>query len=500
MRETRTRAPAEGTRRVGVAPPPAGAPDAPALPEAPAPVGPDGPTEPDGRAPSLRDVLANRPFRALWIAQVFSQFAQNLTWIALGAFVQNQTGKSTFVSILTVSAMLAQLLLSGFAGVLVDRASKRGVLVASNAIRVVLALFFVAMTRLDVGVQTTGIIALVFVANAVAQFFTPAEASTIPLIVEKRNLLAASSLFNITLNACQAAPAIFGLLLLDLIGIVPVLLGVAACYVVAALFVATLPEETTVSRPIPVAGSLRASARHLADDAREAIHFLARDPGLRLTIFQINIAPTFLFVFATLGLKFVQVTFNLPSERTWLLLVPAGAGLVAGALGMGRVAARARKESLINVGLLTLGVAVTVLGAVAPIADAFGFAAGRAGSFIGRHVHSLPAEPRNLGLIGPAMAIAVVIGLAMALSTIPAQTLVFERTSEEVRGRVLAAQQLIGGAIPIVPLLVVAPLADLFGPAAVMTGLGVAIVLVGALSIHLDRGMRKSPHPPTLQG
>ena len=457
--------------------------------EAQALVGPD---DSGGHAPSMRDVLANRSFRALWIAQVFSQFAQNLTWIALGAFVQNQTGKSTFVSILTVSAMLAQLLLSGFAGVVVDRASKRAVLVGSNAIRVVLALFFVVMTRLDVGVQTTGIIALVFVANAVAQFFTPAEASTIPLIVEKRNLLAASSLFNITLNACQAAPAIFGLLLLDLIGIVPVLLGVAAFYVIAALFVATLPAQTAVARPIPVGGSLREAARQLADDAREAVRFLARDPGLRLTIFQINIAPTFLFVFATLGLKFVQVTFNLPSERTWILLVPAGAGLDVGALGMGRVAARARKESLINLGLLALGVAVAVLGAVATIAEVVGDAAGHVGSFIARHGHHLPpSPPRNEGLIGPAMAIAVVIGLAMALSTIPAQTLVFERTSEEVRGRVLAAQQLIGGAIPIIPLLIVAPLADLFGPATVMTGLGVVIVLIGALSIHLDRGMSR---------
>jgi MFS family permease len=152
---------------------------------------------------------------------------------------------------------------------------------------------------------------------------------------------------------------------------------------------------------------------------------------------------------------------------------------------------RFRKEEVIHVGLLAMGVGVAVLGAVAVIVNAFGRAAGRVGGFITHHVHALPPGPHNIGLIPPAMAIAFVIGLAMAMSTIPAQTLVFERTSEELRGRVLSLQQLIGGAAPIIPLLTLAPLADIFGTSTVMIGLGVVIVLVGALSVRLDRTHRE---------
>ena len=153
-----------------------GAPDvSPALHATPLPPGEE------TTAASLRDVLRNRPFRFLWIAQICSQLAQNLTWIILGAFVRQQTKQTTLVAVIIVSAMLAQLFLSGFAGVLVDRASKRAVLFNSNVLRVILTLLFIA--------------------NAVAQFFMPAEAATIPLVVEKRNLIAATSLFNITVNA-----------------------------------------------------------------------------------------------------------------------------------------------------------------------------------------------------------------------------------------------------------------------------------------------------------
>jgi Na+/H+-dicarboxylate symporter len=112
------------------------------------------------------------------------------------------------------------------------------------------------------------------------------------------------------------------------------------------------------------------------------------------------------------------------------------------------------------------------------------------------HARSLPSQPHNTDLILPAIVIASAIGLALALVTIPAQTLVLERTTEEVRGRVLAVQQIIGGAIPIIPLLIVAPLADLFGTATVLTGLGIVIVLVGALSLLLDRH-HKRPGPST---
>jgi len=450
-----------------------------------------------GRGPGhqhFHAVLGSRGFRALWGAQICSQLAQNLTWLALGAYVAHiaVSGKNTAVAAVTISAMLAQLFLSGFAGVIVDRVSKRHVLTRSTLIRVVLTLLLVLVTRLDIGRQPTLIILLIFLINAVAQFFTPAEAATIPLLVERRHLLAATTLFNLTITACQVIPIILGLAVLELIGIVPLLLGIAAFYGAAAVLVATLPREATPQRGHPVAAALPFAARHIGGDLVEALRFLARDPGLRLTLFQINVAPTFLFIFGTLGLNFVSETFGLNQAGAWRLLLPAGLGLVIGALGMGRLADRQGKEDLINRGLLVLGAAVTTLGAVAAIATALYHGASTVGAFVARHVHPLPSlRAHNIALLPPAMGLAFIIGLAMALSTIPAQTLVLERTAAHVRGRVLALQQFVGGAMPIIPLLVVGPLADVYGTAAVMTGLGLVIVLVGALSVRLDRRHRR---------
>lgn len=444
------------------------------------------------RPPSFKDVLRSGGFRYLWIAQIFSQLAQNLTWLTLGAYVAQvaTSGKNTAVAAVTVSAMFAQLFLSGFAGVIVDRVSKRHVLLRSNVLRVGLMGLLIVATRLNPAIQPPTIILLVFIINAIAQFFTPAEASTIPLVVERRSLIAATSLFNITLNACIVLPIILGLLVLEWLGIVRVLVLIAIFYALAALLVSRLPNDPAPRRRHPVSSSLPEAGRHVIGDLIEALRFLAHDPGLRLTLFLVNVAPAFLFVFGTLGLNFVSETFGLNQAGAWRLLLPAGIGLIIGAAGVGRVAAHRRQEDVINASLLVMGAAVTILGSVAVIFNALYRGAGRVGDYVSSHIHHLP-EGHNIGLIPPAMILAFVIGLAMAMATIPAQTLVLERTSENVRGRVLALQQLVGGAIPIIPLLIAAPLADIFGNSTVMTGLGIVIILVGAMSVRLDHGHRR---------
>ena len=101
----------------------------------------------------------------------------------------------------------------------------------------------------------------------------------------------------------------------------------------------------------------------------------------------------------------------------------------------------------------------------------------------------LPARPYQ-ALTYPAMAIALVVGLAMALTTVPTQTIVFERAAPEVRGRVLAMQQLLGGAVPLVPLLIIGPLSDALGVSAVLVLMGCAILAAAWCG---TRGTRAAP-------
>ena len=78
--------------------------------------------------------------------------------------------------------------------------------------------------------------------STVTVFFAPAEASMIPTLVPRRQLLAANGVFTLTLNASFALGfALLGPIVVTLSGAPALLLLVAALYFVAAAFCWTLP-------------------------------------------------------------------------------------------------------------------------------------------------------------------------------------------------------------------------------------------------------------------
>lgn len=415
-------------------------------------------------------VLRNGDFVRLWSAQALSQMAQNTIWIALIAQIERITQSSSQVGLAIISGILPQMLLSGFAGVIVDRVNRKSVLVISNLLRVLVVIGYIFVQNIPPLIYV-----LTFLSQGISQFFTPAEAATIPALVPRRNLMAATSLFNLTYNAAQVVPFAVGLILLRVLGgLNGVMALVLVMYALAAALVSMLPSQPVLSVRRG-AGSLREAAAHIWGDLAEGIHYIRRDRGLAVALVQINVTPTFLFVFSELGIAYVQRVIGLHVDSTYLLLIPAGVGLALGVLGLGRLGHDARKEALINLGLICMGVLVIVMGQLQDLAHS-----------VTRISHALGHQPLT-GILPPAMLIALLTGVAMALTTVPTQALVFEKAAPALRGRVLAMQQVIGGAIPIVPLMIVGPLADLFGVSTVLTGIGIVIFLGALVSIAIDR-------------
>jgi MFS family permease len=425
-------------------------------------------TAPEPRQ-GFTDVLANGAFARLWSAQILSQVAQNTVFASTLAQIQLVTGSSTNVVFVIASGLLPQVLLSSLAGVLVDRASKRAVLVASNVLRIACVVGYL-------GFQSTPwvLFAMVFCSQAIGQFFAPAEAAAIPILVRREGLMAATSLFNLSFNVAQVLPFGLGLLLLSFIGLTKLLLIVIVLFAVAALLVATLPSRTAARPPRRSALSLTDETRRIGHEFAAGVRFITRDGALRLALVQINITPTVIFLFGVLGAGYVQRVIHLRPDNLYVLLAPAGVGLLVGTWALGLFGSRIRKEKLIHLGIFALGASVIAMGILPPIVR-----------LIHDQTHLIPIRP-YLALTYPAMTIAFVVGLAMALTTVPTQTIVFERAAPEMRGRVLAMQQWLGGVVPLVPLLVVGPLVDAIGVSSVLVSIGAVVLFAGWYSMLSD--------------
>src|SRR5687768_13974079 len=150
---------------------------------------------------TVMDVLRNRDFLKLWLAQMLSQTAQQIVNIALVVQVDQISSSSTAVSGIIIAFSVPAVLFAAIAGVFVERNSKKTMLVITNVARGVMVLAYLFADPSWAGVAVLPIFYIVtFLFATVSQLFNPAEASMIPLIVKRKELIAANALFNLTLT------------------------------------------------------------------------------------------------------------------------------------------------------------------------------------------------------------------------------------------------------------------------------------------------------------
>lgn len=425
---------------------------------------------PPTKGTGFRAVLSNRNFLAIWFAQAVSQTAQNSLWYALIIMVGHLTGESPAgIGFTIILVQLPTVLFSGVSGVFVDRVSKRMILVGTNVVRVGGVMLYLVFQN-----HVGALYGITFLVAVVSQPFAPAEGATLPLLVHGDQLITANSLFQTTFMASQVVGFALAPIVIGLFGISTTLIVLAACFAAAALALMTLPPSTDAHASTTRA-RLGPTALQVWHDLLEAGRFVLRDRPLAIALLQISLAPTLLLLLAEVGQDFLQHTLGVGQSSTSLffLLAPAGIGIGIGTVIVGQWGARLRKERLVLVALIALGCTVVALAAT-PILSTFWHTLSQLGV-------PIPWGVRQTSTLVP---IAALLGIEVAFINAPVQTIVQQRSTDAMRGRVLAMQQTLTAAVAIPPLILVGGVASLIGTPATLTIMGVVIILVGLAIVY----------------
>ncbi len=406
-----------------------------------------------------RGLLRNTVFIALWGAQILSQVAANATTFALIVLVAQLTKSNTSSSILILLSIVPAVVFGIFAGIIVDRSDRKRVLVVTNALRAI------AVTPLLFG----GTVLTAYLVNAlvasVTVFFVPAESATIPAIVRRRDLLVANSLFTFTFNgAFLVGFIIFAPLAIALVGFQALFAIVAAMFGGAALLCLTLPNSGPAQRHMSrdVAGE---AVGQMVRGATEAFQYLRSVPIVVRALVHIALTYTLVAVAGALAPGFVREVLGFEERSVVFLVAPAGVGVVAGLGVLNIVSRRFGRARSISFGLLVIAGALVLLAAARPVSELFHRAAAAelGGAF-----------PYFVGLVS---LIAFVFGIGYAFITVPSMTLLQEELRDDIRGRVFGMLNMLVSVFSLFPLLIVGPVADIYGVAPVF--LGAAALVIG---------------------
>lgn len=156
-------------------------------------------------------------FVLLTQGQLVSSLGDVIYEVALGFWILAVTGSTALMGTLMAASVLPRVIVSPFAGVIVDRSDRRKLLILMDVIRGILIVFVGVAAYLKF-IEVWMVFGAGIIMGICGAFFTPAVNSSMPDIVPQSKLMQANSIYGMTLSGSNIIGNSAGGFLYQLIG------------------------------------------------------------------------------------------------------------------------------------------------------------------------------------------------------------------------------------------------------------------------------------------
>ncbi|MDT8307642.1 MAG: MFS transporter [Anaerolineae bacterium] len=384
-------------------------------------------------------------FLIIWAGQAVSLFGSRLAQFALIWWLTKTTESPTILALATMVGLLPQVLLGPIVGVLVDRWSRRAIMLVADSTVALATLVLGILFWRDLA-SVPAVLAILFVRALGDTFHWPAMYASTSLMVPKQHLTRIQGL-NQTLNgSLRIIAAPMGALLLELIGITGIIIVdvATAIFAIDPLLVIAIPQPERAP-----------SARGLASvwhELREGLHYVRTREALLLLMGTALLAN--LVLTPAMSLVPILVTSHFRGEALQFAWLQAamGVGTVTGGLLLSVWGGFQRRVYTTLMGVMGMGLGVTLAG-LAPS-----------------------------GLLPVAIVALFLVGTMLPLADGPLHAILQASVAPEMQGRVFMLLGSLASLIAPLGLLVAGPLAELFGVRFWFLTGGIFVLFVGIAS------------------
>ena len=293
----------------------------------------------------------NRGFRLLFVATLGSLLGTWLATIALTVDVYDRTHSGTWVSALLIAVFLPTVLVGVAVGPLLDRLSRRRLMIASDLLR---AGVFVALPFVD---RPEWIVVLAAVSGLGNAIYRPTVNAAMPNLLEENELERGNALFQTVENMAWAAGPLIG-------GVIVATSGTHAAYWINAVsFVlsALLIRLIAANRLQSEVSVSRGHWRDLAD----GIALARRSPAVQIVLAAWSVAMLGVACINVGEVVIAKSSFNAGDFGFGLLFGASGVGLAIGSFAGGMLAERRAIGTLYGPAIVLAGIGYGIA-AIAP--------------------------------------------------------------------------------------------------------------------------------------
>ncbi|MGB9613791.1 MAG: MFS transporter, partial [Candidatus Margulisiibacteriota bacterium] len=324
----------------------------------------------------------------------------------------------------------------------VDRFNRKVILVATAIIRGLLILFVI----LVISKSLAWIFLVSLLIYSAAQFFAPAETSTIPELVEKHNLIVANSLFMITWMASSVFGFGLGAPVINLLAEKGTLIASAVLYFVSAMALLFIPLRHSLPAKLKT---------NIWQELVVGFEFVRRNQVVRYSLFKLFIAASAIAALSLLAISYASQILGIGERNFGYLIIAVGAGMLVGMFTLERLRHYLKMGAIVILSFLLSG--VTLIGLA------------------------------NTGDIRLALFLIFLLGMANIYITSTIQTILQRNIPRQIRGRVFGVQNMLVNSAFTLPVVIFGILADVWGILTAIAILGWMVLLTGFVGSFLPK-------------
>ena len=302
-----------------------------------------------------KEKLFTRNFTLLILGQVSSLTGNYTLKFALSMYVLEQTGSAAIFAGMLSAALLPTVLLSPFGGILADRANRKHIMVALDALSGLSVL--AAGLLLPLGRELWVIGALLVLLSVLAAFESPTVQACVPQMVSPQNLVQGNAVVSQVSAVTSLVTPFLGSLFYTAFGIGPVFAAAVACFWLTALLECMIRLE--YQKPPRTAG-IGAIVR---EDLAVSAHFLRREqPDILKLLLLAALAGMFVSGTAVVGFPYlVRTVLGLSATYYGAAESAMGAAAILGSLCAGLLGKKLRVRDLSAI-FLSFGLSLFPIG------------------------------------------------------------------------------------------------------------------------------------------
>ena len=288
----------------------------------------------------MKEKLFTKNFTLLVLGQVSSLFGNYIMRLALSMYVLELTGSAAVFAGLLSAATIPTILLSPFGGILADRADRRNIMVALDAMTGTAVLCAALLLSEQRALVVIG--ALLVLLSVLGAFETPTVQACIPSMLTGDNIIRGNAVVNQTASISYLTAPLLGGIFYSAFGIKPVMYASVLCFFVTAFLECFIRLDY---RPAGFGGNALAVAKA---DFLDSVRFIGKERRDILRILLLAALSRFFVMGVTLvGRPFlVRTVLGLDARYYGAAESVLAVAVIAGSMAAGVLAGKIQKGGL----------------------------------------------------------------------------------------------------------------------------------------------------------